>query len=234
MNKKLLVIEDEAKYAYILEKFFKKEGFDVVLAFDGISGVEMFKKENPDIIILDIMLPKMSGYEVAERIRKESDTPIIMTSALSEESDILKGYDLHIDDYVTKPFRTSILIAKVKNTLERREKLKEAVIRSSEEYEKDDEINIGNIKLIKSNMQCIVNGEDIKITKTEFKLLTYFAENAGKNCTREQLFKEIWNDKDVDGRIIDAYVKKLRKMVEDGNCEIVTVFGIGYRFEEGK
>ena len=234
MNDKILVIEDETKYAYILEKFLNNEGFDVILAFDGLSGIDKFEKESPSIIILDIMLPKMSGYEVAERIRKKSDVPIIMMSALSEESDILRGYDLHIDDYVTKPFRTSILIAKVKNTLERRERLKEMVIRSNEVNNESDELNVGSIQLIRSNMQCIINSVPVKMTKTEFKLLLYLAENAGKNCTREQLFKEIWDNKDVDGRIIDAYIKKLRKIVNDGNCEIVTAFGIGYRFEERK
>ena len=233
MNKRILVIEDEAKYAYILEKFFKNEGFDVHLAFDGLSGIYYFEKEAPDIIILDIMLPKMSGYEVAERIRKVSDVPIIMMSALSEESDILRGYDLHIDDYVTKPFRTSILIAKVKNTLERREHLKEAVKKDNNEN-KSDVIAIGTMKLIKSNMQCVINDEVVKMTKTEFKLLLYLVENASKNCTREQLVNEIWDNKDVDGRIIDAYIKKLRKIVDEANCEIVTAFGIGYRFEERK
>ena len=234
MNKKILVIEDEAKYAYILEKFFKNEGFDVLLAFDGIAGLDKFNKEKPDIIILDIMLPKMSGYEVAERIRKVSDVPIIMMSALSEESDILRGYDLHIDDYVTKPFRTPILIAKVKNTLERREKLKESVKKDNETTESTDELIIGKIKLIKSNMQCLIDDKPVKMTKTEFKLLLCLALNAGKNCTREQLFNEIWDNKDVDGRIIDAYIKKLRKIVYEGECEIVTAFGIGYRFEERK
>ena len=234
MNKKILVIEDEAKYAYILEKFFKNEGFDVLLAFDGIAGLDKFNKEKPDIIILDIMLPKMSGYEVAERIRKVSDVPIIMMSALSEESDILRGYDLHIDDYVTKPFRTPILIAKVKNTLERREKLKESVKKDNETTGSTDELIIGKIKLIKSNMQCLIDDKPVKMTKTEFKLLLCLALNAGKNCTREQLFNEIWDNKDVDGRIIDAYIKKLRKIVNEGECEIVTAFGIGYRFEERK
>ena len=164
MNNKILVIEDEAKYAYILEKFFKNEGFDVILAFDGLSGIDKFEKESPCIIILDIMLPKMSGYEVAERIRKKSDVPIIMMSALSEESDILRGYNLHIDDYVTKPFRTAILIAKVKNTLERREKLKESVIKNSETNTEIDELIIGSIKLIKSNMQCVISDKPVKMT----------------------------------------------------------------------
>ena len=157
-----------------------------------------------------------------------------MMSALSEESDILRGYDLHIDDYVTKPFRTPILIAKVKNTLERREKLKESVKKDNETTESTDELIIGKIKLIKSNMQCLIDDKPVKMTKTEFKLLLCLALNAGKNCTREQLFNEIWDNKDVDGRIIDAYIKKLRKIVNEGECEIVTAFGIGYRFEERK
>lgn len=234
MKPKILVIEDEMKYAYILEKFFNNEGFEVFLAFDGLKGINLFTTENPDIIILDIMLPKMNGYEIAERIRRISDVPIIMMSALSEESDILKGYDLHIDDYVTKPFRTPILIAKVKNLLERREHLKEAVKKDQQEIDTSDELNIGTIKLIKSNMQCLINGEAVKMTKTEFNLLLYLMENVGKNCTREQLYNSVWSDKGVDERIIDAYIKKLRKIVNDGSCEIVTAFGIGYRFEERK
>jgi len=228
MKPKILIIEDETKYAYILEKFFNANDFEVVLAFDGLNGLQEFRRFNPDIIVLDIMLPKMDGYEIAKRIRATSDVPIIMMSALSEESDILKGYNLHIDDYVTKPFRTPILIAKVKNLLERRQ----ALIDLSSNKDSKNELTIGGIKLLKDSMQCFINGEAVKLTKTEFKLLEYLMENVGKNCTREALYKSFWDGKDIDERIIDTYIKKIRKIVSTGSCEIVTAFGIGYRFEE--
>jgi len=230
MKEKILIIEDETKYAYILEKFFTANDFEVLLAFDGLNGIKMFNEHKPDLICLDIMLPKMNGWEIAERIREVSDVPIVMMSALSDESDILKGYSLKIDDYVTKPFRTPILIAKVKNLLERRKTIIEKAKETSINDEK--EIYVGKIKLSVNSMQCFINGEQIKLTKTEFKILEYLATNIGKNCTREQILNAFWDNKEIDGRIIDTYIKKLRKIVIEGNCEIVTAFGIGYRFEE--
>ena len=125
MKSKILIIEDESRYAYILEKYFMNDGFEVRLAFDGVSGYREFRIFDPDVIVLDIMLPKMDGYEVAKKIREDKDTPIIMVSALAEEQDVLKGYTLKIDDYVTKPFRIPILIAKAKNLIERRRSIKE-------------------------------------------------------------------------------------------------------------
>lgn len=228
---KILIVDDETQYAYILDKFFSASGFEVVLAFDGATALEVFKKEKPDIICLDIMMPKLNGYEVAKAIRETSNVPIIMMSALSDEQDILKGYDLKIDDYVTKPFRTPILIAKVKNLLERRYEL-EHVIREVKNPKK--EISIADIRLNPENLQCTISGEIVKLTKTECKLLEYLIEHAGENCTRETLYEAFWEGTDIDSRIIDTYIKKLRKLVDMGGCEIVTVFGIGYRLEERK
>ncbi len=223
MKPKILVIEDETRYAYILEKYFSNEGFEVRLAFDGMNGLKEFKQFDPDIIVLDIMLPGMDGYEVAKRIRIDKDTPIIMMSALSEEQDILKGYNFQIDDYVTKPFRIPILIAKAKNLLERR--------RSYREKDERNELQVANVRIIRNIYECHINGELVKLTKTEFKLLEYLMLNAGKTCTREQLLIVLWGEKDIEERIIDTYVKKIRKILGPENATITTVFGIGYRFE---
>ena len=223
MKGKILIIEDEVKYAYILDRFFTSDDYEVTIAFDGMSGLAKFKEINPDIICLDIMLPKMDGWEVAKRIREVSSVPIIMMSALSEEQDILKGYTLQIDDYITKPFRIPILIAKTRNLLERRKSLKE---RGGEEI-----LQVGKIKLIRNNLECYIEDQLVKLTKTEFKLLEYLMLNAGKTCTREQLILILWGDKGIENRIIDTYVKSLRKMLGE-NATITTVFGIGYKFEK--
>ncbi len=223
MANKILIIEDESRYAYILEKYYSNDGFEVKVAFDGLQGFNIFKEFLPDIVVLDIMLPGLDGYEVARRIRQEHDTPIIMMSALSEEQDILKGYTLQIDDYITKPFRIPILLAKTRNLLERRKSLKE---RGGEEI-----LQVGKVKLIRNNLECYIDDQLIKLTKTEFKLLEYLMLNAGKTCTREQLILILWGDKGIENRIIDTYVKSLRKMLGD-NATITTIFGIGYKFEK--
>ena len=223
MANKILIIEDESRYAYILEKYYTNDGFEVKVAFDGLQGFNIFKEFLPDIVVLDIMLPGLDGYEVAKRIRQEHDTPIIMMSALSEEQDILKGYTLQIDDYITKPFRIPILIAKTRNLLERRKSLKE---RGGEEI-----LQVGKVKLIRNNLECYIEDQLVKLTKTEFKLLEYLMLNAGKTCTREQLILILWGDKGIENRIIDTYVKSLRKMLGE-NATITTIFGIGYKFEK--
>ncbi len=225
MKPKILIIEDESKYAYILEKYFTSEGFDVVLAFDGMMGYKRFIDFDPDIVCLDIMLPVLDGYEVAKKIRAKKNTPIIMMSALSEEQDVLKGYTLQIDDYVTKPFRIPILIAKVKNLLERRKSV-------VDDKTKENEIEVGNVKIIRDIYQCYLNDKPIKLSKTEFQLLEYLMMNAGRTCTREALLSVLWNEKDIEERIIDTYIKKIRKLLGDDNSKITTVFGIGYRFEK--
>ena len=214
---KILIIEDESKYAYILERYFTAEDFDVRLAFDGLQGMRAFKEFSPDIIVLDIMIPVIDGYEVARRIRAEKNTPIIMMSALSEEQDILKGYTLAIDDYVTKPFKIQILIAKVKNLLERRKSIQESNI-------KENELEVGKVKIERSTYECTLNGKRVKITKTEFKLLNYLMSNAGKTCTREQLLLVLWGEKDIEDRIVDTYIKNIRRILGPDNATITTVF----------
>ena len=226
MEPKVLIVEDETKYAYILEKYFINAGYQVRLAGDGLSGLRAYREFSPDVVIRDIMLPQMNGYEVAKKIRENNDTPIVMMSALSEEQDILKGYTLQIDDYVTKPFKTSILIAKVTNLLERHKAIKG-------EKELSTNIQVGDIKIIRDTMECFVKDTEVRFTKTEYKLLDFLMVNEGKTCTRKKLIENVWEDKLTDDRIIDTYVKKIRKMLQaqNSNVLITTVFGIGYKLE---
>lgn len=226
MKPKILIVEDESKYAFILEKYFMAQDFTVCLSFDGLDAVEKFKSFEPDIICLDIMLPVIDGWEVARRIRERNDTPIIMMSALSEEEDILKGYSLKIDDYITKPFRIPVLIAKARSILERRKSLIKSFL--------NDELVIKNVKIRRNTLECYVNEENVKLTKTDFKILECLMDSFNRNCTRQSLLKVVWEDKDVDERIIDSYIKRIRQVIKDGGLEIITVFGIGYRLEESK
>ena len=233
---KLLVVDDEKLIREVICEYAVNDGFEVIEATDGEDAISKVSN-NPDIdlIIMDIMMPKLDGCSACREIFKIKKYPTIMLSARKEEYDKLLGFDLGIDDYVTKPFRTPILLAKVNNILERRRQLQEesrAGLLAGETQDKD--ITAGTIRLVKKNMQCYINDEIIKITKTEYKLLEYLMENRGKNCTRESLFHTFWEGRDIDDRIIDTYIKKLRKLVANGQCEIVTAFGIGYRFEERK
>lgn len=225
MKYKVLIVEDEAKFAYILERYFLKDGFDVVLAFDGASGYKSFVDENPDVVCLDIMLPVIDGYEVARRIRTDKNTPIVMMSALDEEQDVKKGLACRIDWYVTKPLQsTAMFVAQVRNLLERRKDIVEERI-------KDNEIEIGEVKIIRDVYQCYLRGELVNFSKTEFVLLEYLMLHAGENCKREDLFALLCGEKDIKERIIDTYIKKIRKMLSPHDY-ITTVFKIGYRFEK--
>lgn len=224
MGSKILIVEDETKYAYILEKYFQNAGYEVRLADNGIKAIQEYKEFNPDVVVLDIMLPGMNGYDIAKKIRETNDIPIIMMSALSEEQDILKGYTLKIDDYVTKPFKTSILIAKVTNLLERHKALKG-------DHNMSTTLETGDVKLYRETMECIIKDELVKLTRTEYKLLEFLMINEGKTCTRKKLIETVWEDKPTDERIIDTYVKKVRKTLSNSNVTITTIFGIGYKLE---
>ncbi len=224
MSSKILIVEDETKYAYILEKYFQNAGYEVRLADNGIKAIQEYKEFNPDVVVLDIMLPGMNGYDIAKKIRESNDIPIIMMSALSEEQDILKGYTLKIDDYVTKPFKTSILIAKATNLIERHKALKSNNGMTTT-------LESGDVKLYRDTMECIIKNNLVKLTRTEYKLLEFLMINEGKTCTRKKLIETVWEDKPTDERIIDTYIKKVRKTLSNSNVTITTIFGIGYKLE---
>lgn len=221
----ILIVEDEPTINRIVSNYFIKEKFKVLSASDGFIGLQLFNKNKVDLVCLDIMMPNINGWDVAKAIREISNVPIIMMSALSEEEDILKGYSLKIDDYITKPFNPKILVAKVTNLLER---INNTSIN-------DIETGILEIKNIKMNLdthRCYLNNEEIELSKTEFDLLEYFLKHPGKICSRNLLLDEVWGmDVYVEDRIVDTYVKKLRKYLGENANYIKTVFGVGYRFE---
>jgi two-component system response regulator VanR len=220
----ILIIEDEPTINRIVANYFIKEGFIVHSAKNGFEGLEIFTREDINLVCLDIMIPHVDGWIVAKTIRETSDVPIIMMSALSEEEDILKGYSLQVDDYVTKPFNPKILVAKAKNLLNRATK---PVILKDEKT-----ISAGAITLDIEQYKAYYNDEKINLSRTEFELLRYFITHQGKICSRTLLLDEVWGiDVYVEERIVDTYVKKIRKHLKDNEDYIQTVFGVGYRFE---
>lgn len=220
----ILIIEDEPTINRIVANYFTKEGFIVHCAKNGFEGLEIFTREDINLICLDIMIPHVDGWIVAKTIRETSDVPIIMMSALSEEEDILKGYSLQVDDYVTKPFNPKILVAKAKNLLNR--------TRKPVDIRDEKIIKAGVISLDIEQYKAYYKDEKINLSRTEFELLRYFITHQGKICSRSLLLDEVWGiDVYVEERIVDTYVKKIRKHLRENEHYIQTVFGVGYRFE---
>lgn len=221
MNKSnILIVEDEVNILRILSNYFKRAGYEVYEATDGQKALDIFANAKLDLIILDIMLPKIDGFEVAKRIRSTSNIPIIIMTALGEEGDMIKGYNLKIDDYIVKPLKPKILVMKVNNLLER--------IKQPETMKKT--YNIANISLDFGTMKATLDDKDLNLSKTEFKLLSYLIENKERALSRSLLLDEIWGmEVYVDNRIVDTYIKNLRKALKPYNY-IKTVFGLGYMF----
>lgn len=221
----ILIIEDEPTINRIVSNYFLKEKYKVLSALDGFKGLQLFSRNKVDLICLDIMMPNINGWDVAKTIRETSNVPIIMMSALSEEEDILKGYSLKVDDYITKPFNPKILVAKVKNLLERLANQDYAVQTSGL-------LEISGIKMDLDTHKAYIDNKEVDLSKTEYDLLKYFLKHEGKICSRNLLLDEVWGiDVYVEDRIVDTYVKKLRKYLGQKSHYIKTVFGVGYRFE---
>jgi two-component system response regulator VanR len=224
-NVTILIIEDEPTINRIVSNYFMKEKFKVLSALDGFKGLQLFSKNKVDLVCLDIMMPNVNGWDVAKTIRETSNVPIIMMSALSEEEDILKGYSLKVDDYITKPFNPKILVAKVRNLLERLQDQDFSTQTSGD-------LEVNGIKINLDTHKVYIDEVEVDLTKTEFDLLKYFLMHQGKICSRNLLLDEVWGiDVYVEDRIVDTYVKKLRKYLGDKSPYIKTVFGVGYRFE---
>lgn len=219
-NKTILLAEDEPSIARVVKTYFEHDGYNVYHAANGEEALNLFKEVNFDLLVLDIMMPKVDGFEVIKVIRASSDVPIIVMTALQSEEDMLKGYSLHIDDYVTKPFNPKILVAKVNNLLMRIKQQNSIMM----------EYKIGELSFDFINNEVKMNDKVLDLTKTEFKMLAFLAKNNNKVCSRDLLLDEVWGvDVYVDDRIIDAYIKKLRKIIAPKKY-IKTVFGTGYRF----
>ncbi len=221
----ILIIEDEPTINRIVSNYFLKERYKVLSALDGFKGLQLFSKNKVDLVCLDIMMPNINGWDVAKTIRETSNVPIIMMSALSEEEDILKGYSLKVDDYITKPFNPKILVAKVKNLLER-------LNNPETSNQTSGLLEINGIKMDLDTHRAYIDEVEVDLSKTEYDLLKYFLEHHGKICSRNLLLDEVWGiDVYVEDRIVDTYVKKLRKYLGTKSTYIKTVFGVGYRFE---
>ena len=226
---KILIVEDEVKIARFIELELKYEGYDVVVAHDGRDGFEKAINENVDLIILDIMLPGLSGIEVCRRVRLESDVPIIMLTAKDDVTDKVAGLDTGADDYMTKPFSPSELVARVKAHLARYDRL----IGSGKK--ENEIIEIRGIKIDKTARRVYVNEEEKTFTTKEFDLLCFLAQNPNHVFTKEELFKEIWDMESIgDIATVTVHIKKIREKIEFNTSKpqyIETIWGVGYRFK---
>ncbi|MCR4907532.1 MAG: response regulator transcription factor [Lachnospiraceae bacterium] len=221
---KILIADDESRMRRLVSDFLSKKGYECVEAADGQAAVDyFFSDEGKDtaLIILDVMMPRMDGWQVVKEIRQYSKVPIIMLTARTEERDELLGYEIGVDDYVAKPFSPKILVARV-----------DAILRRTAQTSADDRIEIGGIVVDKTAHSVSINGENIELSFKEFELLTYFLENAGIALSREKILNNVWNyDYFGDARTIDTHVKKLRAKLGEKGDLIKTIWGLGYKFE---
>lgn len=228
--KKILVVDDEKPISDIIKFNLEKEGYDVITAFDGEEALEKVEEEIPDLIVLDIMLPKVDGLEVVREVRKTHNMPIIMVTAKETEIDKVLGLELGADDYVTKPFSNRELVARVKANL-RRQNVMPAVEAVEEETNTND-IKVGDLTIHPDAYYVSKNGETIELTHREFELLYYLARHVGQVMTREHLLEEVWDfDYLGDVRTVDVTIRRLREKVEDNPSHpnyIITRRGVGY------
>lgn len=221
-NMKILVVDDESRMRKLVKDFLVKNNYSILEAADGEEAVDIFMSTKDIVlIILDVMMPKLDGYSVAEEIRKVSAVPIIMLTAKSDERDELKGFELGVDEYITKPFSPKILVARV-----------EAVLRRTNSSDADEVISLAGIEMDISAHQVRVDGKNIELSYKEFELLNYFLVNRGVALSREKILNNVWNyDYFGDARTIDTHVKKLRSKLGDKGEYIKTIWGMGYKFE---
>ena len=217
---RILVVDDESRMRKLVRDFLVREGYEVLEAGDGEEALDLFYREKDiALIILDVMMPKRNGFEVCREIRETSKVPIIMLTAKGEESDELNGFELGVDEYISKPFSPKILVARVGAILRRSGKTKD----------EEAAVSMGGIVLDKAAHMVTVDGERIDLSYKEFELLAYFMENAGIALSREKILNSVWNyDYFGDARTIDTHVKKLRAKM---GKYITTVWGMGYKFE---
>ena len=222
-RKKILVVDDESRMRKLVRDFLVRSNFEVVEAENGEQAVEIFfEDKNIDLIVLDVMMPRMDGWQTCKQIREYSKVPIIMLTAKSDERDELQGFDLGVDEYITKPFSPKILVARI-----------EAILRRTTVYNKTDKLICGSIEIDKVAHQVMIDGCLIDLSYKEFELLTYFVENKGIALSREKILNSVWNyDYFGDARTIDTHVKKLRSKMGKNGDMIKTIWGMGYKLEE--
>ena len=219
---KILVVDDEDRMRKLVKDFLIKNNYEVIEAKDGMQALDLFfQNKEIALIILDIMMPQMDGWQVVREVRTHSKTPIIMLTAKGEERDELQGFELGVDEYISKPFSPKILVARV-----------EAILRRTNSSILDEKVSIGGIEINKAAHLVTIRGKIIELSYKEFELLTYFLENQGLALSREKILNNVWNyDYFGDARTIDTHVKKLRSKMGDKGEYIKTIWGMGYKFE---
>ncbi|MBP3284730.1 MAG: response regulator transcription factor [Clostridia bacterium] len=231
MAKKILVIDDEKPIVDLISFNLKKEGHEILEAYDGEDGYNKALSEKPDLILLDVMLPKMDGFTVCRKLREKIQTPIIMITAKEEEVDKVLGLELGADDYMTKPFGIRELIARVKANLRRSDIEVQTTAATS-----DDEVHYGNLTINLTRYEVQKNGKEVELTLREFELLKFLAKYAGQVFSREALLEKVWGYEYYgDMRTVDVTVRRLREKIEDDSAEpnyIMTKRGVGYYFKK--
>ncbi|MCB5702719.1 response regulator transcription factor [Megasphaera elsdenii] len=217
---KILIADDEQLMRQLVIDFLKPEGYEILEASDGKEALEIYDKEHPDLILLDVMMPGYDGWTVCREIRRESTVPIMMLTAKGEEIDQLFAYDLGADEYITKPFSPKILVAKIKALLRRSQN-------EQETHEADDGVSID-----RDARQVVLDGKNVDLSPTEYKLLNYLMSNTGKALSRRQILNQVWNyDYYGDLRTVDTHINRLRIKLGDKGRYIRTVRGYGYRYD---
>lgn len=219
---KILVVDDESRMRKLVRDFLSKSGYIVIEAGDGSEALDIFfEQKDIALVMLDVMMPKLDGWQVCREIRAYSKVPVIMLTAKSDERDELMGFELGVDEYITKPFSPKILVARV-----------EAILRRSGQVNQSETLEAGGIVLDKNAHQVTIDGRPVDLSYKEFELLTYFMENKGVALSREKILNHVWNyDYFGDARTIDTHVKKLRSKMGDKGELIKTIWGMGYKFE---
>ena len=221
---KVLVVDDEARIRKLVKDFLEKEGYTVIEAEDGAAALDVFYSDKEiGLILLDVMMPNTDGWSVLREIRQYSKVPVIMLTALGEEADELKGFQLGVDEYISKPFSPKILVARVG-----------AVLKRSYSESEETEVSVCGITIDKAAHMVRIDGNVVELSFKEYELLLYLMENAGHVLSREKILNNVWNyDYFGDARTVDTHIKKIRsKLGDKGDC-IKTIWGVGYRFEVG-
>lgn len=230
-GKTVLIVEDEDNILEAVRYNLTKEGYDVVAAADGEVGLDLARTANPDLVILDIMLPKLDGFQVCQLLRRETDTPIIMLTAKGEETDRVVGLELGADDYVTKPFSMRELLARVRALLRRSD-----LTNQNRHAEVSSYVKTGNLTLDLVRHQATINDQPMNLKPREFALLVLLVSNNGRAFSRDQILEELWSSDYIgDIRTVDVHIRWLREKIEvdpSAPKRIITIRGIGYRFEE--
>lgn len=221
--RKILVVDDDKDIVQILSLYLEREGFEPIPAYDGVEALRVFHREKPLLVILDIMLPKMDGWEVCKFLREHSDIPILMLTARTEEADRVLGLELGADDYVVKPFSPREVVARVKAILRRKERPPQT-------------ITIGRLTLDRSAYEARIGEKKVPLTAKQLELLYLLADNRGRVVTRREILRKVWGEEEypVDERAVDQHIKRIRDLLdlEEAGVSLTTVRGVGYKLEE--